>query len=78
MLLGFLRHVLLSMFGVAIVWNLMLRVGSPRSTISNCVRAIQASRASLGPDPRVVFSILLSLPCFFVHPYDTSCSLMVI
>ena len=61
MLLGFPRHALLLMFGDAIVWHLTLRFGLPRSTISNCVRAIQASRASLGPDPRdnyVVFSIL--------------------
>ena len=40
MLLGFPRHALLLILDDAFVWNLNLRFGSPRSTSSNCVRAI--------------------------------------
>ena len=40
MLLGFPRHALLLIVDDAFVWNLDLSSGSPRSTISNCVRAI--------------------------------------
>ena len=78
MLLGFPRHALLLMFGDATVWNLMLRFGSPQSTIINCVSAGQASRASLGPDPPdnyVVFSILESDTRFFVHADNSLCCL---
>ena len=60
-------------FGDAIVWNLNLRFGLPRSTISNCERAIDASRASLGPGPRgncdvflILESDLLLCSCMFM------------
>ena len=69
------------MFGDAIVRNQMLRCVSPRSTKSNCVRAIQASRASLGPHPLdnyVVFSILESDSAFLFMRNDSPCCLMVI
>ena len=57
MLLRCLRHTLLLILDEAIVWNLNLKFGSTRSTISNCERAIQASRASLGPDPRGICDV---------------------
>ena len=46
MLLGFPRHALLLIFGDAIVWNLNLRFGSPRSTIPNCESHISQSSFS--------------------------------
>ena len=70
MLLGFPRHALHLILDVAFVWNLNLRFGLPRSTISNCERAIKASRDSLGPDRRgnyfaslILFSDLLLCSC---------------
>ena len=45
MLLGFPRLALFLIRDDASVWDLYLSVGSSRSTISNCVRAISAIRA---------------------------------
>ena len=60
MLLGFPRHTLLLILGEAIVWNLNLKFGLPRSTISDCERAIKnPNRASLGPDPRGNYDVFL-------------------
>ena len=58
-LLCFPRHALLLIFGDAFVWKLNLRFSLPRSAISNCERAIQASRACLGPDPRGICVVFL-------------------
>ena len=55
MFLGFPRHAVL-ILGEVIVWNLNLRFG-----FSTCERAILASRASLGPDPRGNCDALLIL-----------------
>ena len=59
MLLGFPRHAHLLILDDAFVWNFNLRSGSQQSTISNCVRAISASRGSLGPDPRGILFRLI-------------------
>ena len=61
MLLGFPRHALLLIVVEAIVWNLNLKFGLPRSTISNCERAKKATRASLGTNPRGNCDVFLIL-----------------
>ena len=64
MRLGFPRLALYLILDDASVWNLNLSGGSPRSTMSNCVRGILAIRTSPSLDHRDIL-FLLDIICGF-------------